>query len=138
MGLVEAQEHRHAISGSSTQPSAALRRLEYHSPTSDRENDTETVPPRHTSTTPTPRNLGDNVPVSPSIGHRDNMAGPSQNGKNRRTEPYSDEETGVDGDIHMEGQGSTRQHGEAGVKLFFARDILVNADFPTESVCDRR
>jgi hypothetical protein len=71
---------------------------------------------RSTSTTPTPGNLSGNVPISPSIGHWDNMAGPSRNGKNRRIEPYSDEETGADEDVPMGGQGFTQQDGrQAGV-----------------------
>jgi hypothetical protein len=48
------------------------------------------------------------------------MAGPSRNGKNRRIEPYSDEETGADEDVSMGGQGFTQQGGrQTGVNSIF-------------------
>ena len=66
------------------------------------------------------------------------MAGPSRNGKNRRLEPYSDEETGADEDVPMGGQGFTQQDGrQAGVnsvpfEAYFRTLIFPKSRFATE------
>ena len=90
------------------------------------------------STTPTPRNPGGTVPASPSISQQEEVAHPSQDGKRKMLQPYSDEETGETEDFQMGGGRSpTQQHGrQDGVKFVLFANFQ-EADFPLEPASHR-